>query len=71
MKDVLKTADPVKLSFARSVLRDAGIESFVLDEGMASMYGGGIEFVKKRLSVIDEEADRAQRLIDEALAQSE
>ena len=71
MKDVLKTADPVKLSFARSVLRDAGIESFVLDEGMASMYGGGIEFVKKRLSVIDEDADRAQRLIDEALAQSE
>lgn len=71
MKDVLKTADPVKLSFARSVLRDAGIESFVLDEGMASMYGGGIEFVKKRLSVIDEEAERAQRLIDEALAESE
>ncbi|MEP3072178.1 DUF2007 domain-containing protein [Maricaulis sp.] len=71
MKDVLKTADPVKLSFARSVLSDAGIESFVLDEGMASMYGGGIEFVKKRLSVIDEEADRAQRLIDEALAESE
>lgn len=71
MKDVLKTADPVKLSFARSVLRDAGIESFVLDEGMASMYGGGIEFVKKRLSVIDEEADRAQRLIDEALAERE
>jgi len=71
VKDVLKTADPVKLSFARSVLSDAGIESFVLDEGMASMYGGGIEFVKKRLSVIDEEADRAQRLIDEALAESE
>lgn len=71
MKDVLKTADPVKLSFARSVLRDAGIESFVLDEGMASMYGGGIEFVKKRLSVIDEDAERAQRLIDEALAESE
>jgi len=71
VKDVLKTADPVKLSFARSVLRDAGIESFVLDEGMASMYGGGIEFVKKRLSVIDEEADRAQRLIDEALAERE
>ncbi len=35
------------------------------------MYGGGIEFVKKRLSVIDEDAERAQRLIDEALAQSE
>ncbi|GLK53790.1 MAG: hypothetical protein CMF76_11440 [Maricaulis sp.] len=71
MKDVLKTADPVKLSFARAVLRDAGIESFVLDEGMASMYGGGIEFVKKRLSVIDEEADRARQLIDDALAESE
>lgn len=70
MKDVLKTADPVKLSFAQSVLRDAGIESFVLDEGMASMYGGGIEFVKKRLSVTDEDAEAAQRALDEAFSET-
>ncbi|MEA1942993.1 MAG: DUF2007 domain-containing protein [Pseudomonadota bacterium] len=71
MKDVLKTADPVKLSFAQSVLRDAGIESFVLDEGMASMYGGGIEFVKKRLSVADEDAEAAKRALDEAFSETE
>lgn len=70
MKDVLKTADPVKLSFAQSVLRDAGIESFVLDEGMASLYGGGIEFVKKRLSVADEDAGAAQRALDEAFSET-
>jgi len=70
VKDVLKTADPVKLSFAQSVLRDAGIESFVLDEGMASMYGGGIEFVKKRLSVADEDAEAAERALDAAFSET-
>lgn len=69
MKDVLKTADPVKLSFARSVLRDAGIESFVLDEGMASMYGGGLEFVKRRLSVADDDVPAARRALDAAFAE--
>lgn len=71
MKDVLKTADPVKLSFAQSVLRDAGIESFVLDESMASLYGGGIEFVKKRLSVADEDAEAAKRALDAAFSETE
>ena len=66
MKDVLKTADPVKLSFARSVLAEAGIESFVLDSGMASMYGGGIDFVQQRLSVADEDAGEAEALLAEA-----
>ena len=66
MKDILKTPDPVKLSFAQSVLADAGIETFVFDEGMASMYGGGIPFVEKRLAVVDEDADEAKRLLDAA-----
>ncbi|WP_300545687.1 DUF2007 domain-containing protein [Maricaulis sp.] len=67
VKDVLKTDNPVILSYARSVLSEAGIESFVLDEGMASMYGGGIPFVEKRLSVADDHAARARDLLAEAL----
>lgn len=71
MKDVLKTADPVKLSFAQSVLRDAGIESFVLDESMASLYGGGIDFVIKRLSVANDDVHAAQRALAEAFSETE
>nr|WP_238934950.1 DUF2007 domain-containing protein [Maricaulis parjimensis] len=67
----MKTPDPVKLSFARSVLNDAGIENFVFDEGMASMYGGGIDFVEKRLAVVDEDAAEAKRLLAEAFRDAE
>jgi len=67
MKDVLKTDNPVTLSFAQSVLRDAGIESFVLDAGMASLYGGGIAFIRQRLAVADEDEARARRELDAAL----
>ena len=67
MKDVLKTDNPVTLSFAQSVLRDAGIESFVLDAGMASLYGGGVQFIRQRLAVADEDEARARRELDAAL----
>jgi hypothetical protein len=67
MKDVLKTDNPVTLSFARSVLDGAGIANFVLDAGMASLYGGGITFVEQRLAVADEDEVEARRLLGEAL----
>ncbi|MCR9267412.1 MAG: DUF2007 domain-containing protein [Alphaproteobacteria bacterium] len=70
MKDILKTPDPVKLSFAQSVLNDAGIGNFVLDEGMSNLYGGGIEFVTKRLAVSDEDAVEAERLLAEAFREA-
>lgn len=71
MKDILKTPDPVKLSFAQSVLNDAGIDNFVLDEGMSNLYGGGIDFVTKRLAVANEDAGEAQRLLAEAFRDAE
>lgn len=70
MKDVLKTQDPVKLSFAEDVLRQAGIESVVLDAATSSLYGGGLPFIKRRLSVSDDDASLAIRLLDEAFAET-
>ncbi|MBO6797527.1 DUF2007 domain-containing protein [Maricaulis sp.] len=55
MKQVFKTNDPVKLSFAESVLRDAGIEPAVLDENTSSLYGGGLPFIQRRIMVVDED----------------
>lgn len=65
MKEVLRTNDPVKLSYAQSILRDEGIEPIVLDQGMSSMYGGGLPFIKTRIMVIDEDAHMALSLLAE------
>ena len=65
MKEVLRTNDPVKLSYAQSLLRDADIEPIVLDQGMSSMYGGGLPVIRTRIMVIDEDADEAAQLLAE------
>ncbi|MHA6289011.1 putative signal transducing protein [Maricaulis sp. CAU 1757] len=67
MKEVMRTADPVRLSFARAVLDEAGIAAFVLDEGMSSMYPGMAGFFDHRLMVDDDDFTRAARLLQEAL----
>ena len=59
MKQVFKTNDPVKLSFAEAVLREAGIEPAVLDENTSSLYGGGLPFIQRRVMVTDEDAHAA------------
>jgi len=71
VKDVLTTQDPVKLSFARDVLAQAGIESVVLDSNTASVFGGGVVFVQQRLAVLDEDAAEAKALLDKAFADAE
>jgi len=65
VKEVLRTNDPVKLSYAQSLLRDADIEPIVLDQGMSSMYGGGLPVIKARIMVIDEDAVQAAGLLAE------
>ena len=44
---------------------------FVFDEGMSNLYGGGIDFVTKRLAVPNEDAAEAERLLAEALRDAE
>ncbi|OLF80826.1 hypothetical protein AWH62_13975 [Maricaulis sp. W15] len=65
MKEVLRTNDPVKLSYAQSLLRDADIEPIVLDQGMSSMYGGGLPVIRTRIMVIDEDAAEAATILAE------
>ena len=62
MKEVLRTNDPVALSFAQSLLEDAGIEPFVLD-AHASAVEGSIGAIQRRVMVIDEDADMARSII--------
>jgi hypothetical protein len=60
MKEVLKSSDPVRLSFLKAVLEEAELHPFVMG---ASPYPGVLE---SRLMVPDSEVELARRLIAEA-----
>ncbi len=66
MREILKTNNPVELSFAKAVLDEAGIVSVVFDAEMSVM-DGSLGILPRRLMVADAEADDAQALIREAL----
>lgn len=57
--------NPVTLSFAQAVLKDAGIESFLFDVNCSVLDGSTI-LVRKRLMVIDEDEDEARELLEAA-----
>jgi hypothetical protein len=67
MKLVLKTNNPVQLSYAEALLKDAGIQSFRLDE-QASSTDGSLGILPRRLMVADEDLARAEGLLKDGLA---
>ena len=62
---LIRTMNPVTLSFAQAVLKDAGIESFLFDVN-ASVLDGSTIIVRKRLMIIDEDEADARELLDAA-----
>jgi hypothetical protein len=62
MQTIMQTNDPVRISFLRALLRDAGIDCLVFDE-FASGVDGSIGAVPRRLVVADEDADEARRIL--------
>jgi hypothetical protein len=65
MQEVAKSNDPVRLSFLTVLLRDAGIETVLLDQH-ASVMDGSIGAVPRRLMVADADYSRARRVLQEA-----
>ncbi len=65
MKELLRTNELVFLSYAEALLRADGIDSVVLD-GHTSVLEGSTYAIRRRLMVIDEDYDRARRLMIEA-----
>ncbi len=65
MKELLRTNDPVRLSWAQAVLADAGIESLVLDQ-YTSIVEGSIGAIPRRLMVLERDHRRACAVIDAA-----
>jgi hypothetical protein len=66
MREVLKSNNPVELSFAEAVLKAAGIDSVVFDTNM-SVLDGSMVILPRRLMVSDDDADRAVALLRDAL----
>ena len=66
MRPVLKTNNPVTLSYASHVLEEAGIQCVVFDEN-ASVMDGSMGFMPRRLMVLDEDFAKADRLLREAV----
>jgi len=65
LKTLLVTNDLIKLSFLTCLLRDAGIDSVVLD-GAVSAVEGSIGAIPRRLAVATEDFWRAHRVLVES-----
>ncbi len=65
MTELLRTTDPVRLSWLVALLADAGIEAIVLDS-YTSILEGSIGAIPRRLMVGTEEAAQALRILREA-----
>lgn len=65
MRVVATTTDPVRLSFLRTLLSDAGIDTIVLDAHVSAIEGG-IGAFPRRLAVVTEDEARARAVLREA-----
>ncbi len=65
MEELLKTNDPVLLSFVEALLAEAGIDHFVADRNMSIMEGS-IGILPRRVLVPRESAAAARALLRDA-----
>jgi hypothetical protein len=69
MRMVLKSVNPVILSYAADILAQAGIESVIFDTH-ASIMDGSMAMVPRRLMVLDEDHERADFLLRQAVPEA-
>ena len=65
MREILRTNNPVLLTFVEVLLRDAGLAPVVADLNM-SVLEGSIGILPRRILVGTEDWTRARRVLDEA-----
>jgi len=64
MRTIMTSNNLVRLSFLAAVLRDAGIESVLLDAHVSAVEGS-IGAIPRRLAVLPEDERQAQRVLAE------
>ncbi len=65
MKELVRTNDPVLLSWLQALLRDAGIESHIFDTH-TSILEGSAGAIPRRLVVADDDFEPAKHVMTEA-----
>jgi hypothetical protein len=65
MKELLRSNDPVLLSFVSTLLEEANIAFIVLDTNM-SVLEGSLGILPRRILVEEDYVDRARKLLTEA-----
>jgi hypothetical protein len=70
MHDLIRTNDPVLISFVESLMRDAGIGCLVADSGM-SILEGSVGVIPRRILVDEDSASQARRIVIDAGLENE
>jgi len=65
MKELLRSNDPVRLSWAEALLASAGIETVIADRH-TSVVEGSIGAIQRRILVAEDDLARARTLLAEA-----
>ncbi len=65
MEELLRTNDLVLISFAEALLREAGIEPFVVDQNM-SVIEGSLGILPRRVLVAEDHLARARAVLENA-----
>jgi hypothetical protein len=68
MIEILRTADPVLLSWLDMIFRERGIKIVVLDEHASTLYGGALDAVARRIMVDDADLAAAEAVLADARA---
>ncbi|MDB5522747.1 MAG: hypothetical protein JWM58_510 [Rhizobium sp.] len=65
MIEIMRSNNPVSLSYAQSLLKDLGIHCMIADQGM-SILEGSIGILQRRLLVDKDRADEARQTLRDA-----
>jgi len=65
MIELVRTNDPVIISFVESLMRDAGIHCLVADQNMSVM-DGSLGILPRRILIEADRADQARRILTDA-----
>lgn len=70
MIEIMRTNDPVLISFVESLLKDAGIRHFIADANM-SVLEGSVGILARRVLVDANREDEVRRLLKDACLERE
>jgi len=63
LRELLRTNDAVLLARVTAILADAGIETFVFDQHLSSVFAGLVDLVQQRVMVADDDYAQARRIV--------